>query len=435
MDPINDKEKLQREISRLAIAALMLNGLIGAGIFGLPSSAAKLTGAFSPLMFVICGLLMSTVMLSFGQAASYFPNTGGPILYSQAAFGPLVGFETGWVLYIGRASALAANSNLLITYSSSLWEGADQGFVRIAILLVVCALFTAINFLGIKQGIGTVLVMTVMKLIPLFVFILVGLSFVKPDAFKGAGLPTYSNFGEATLLLFYAFIGFEGGLIPAGEARDPKRDMPRALFMSAGFTTVLYVLIQTVSMAVMPDLANAKRPLVDAAGIMMGAAGALLITFGAIISIGGNIAATFVTAPRMTYTLAREGGMPKWFEAVHERYRTPHWSILFFGTLVFALALSGTFTWLAGMSSLTRVLGYGICVAALPRLQKQFGNTENAIRLPGGLLIPALALIVCLWLLTQAKLDALFVTAGFLLAGAIFYATARRKKAHYLHLF
>lgn len=420
---------LKREMSRLALGALVLNGIIGAGIFGLPSEAARLTGAFSPMMFIICGSLMFTVMLSFGQAASYFNDTGGPILYSRTAFGSLVGFETGWVLYIGRASALAANVNLLTAYVANLWPGADQGLWRVGIILGVCFFFTAMNIIGIKQGVGSMMAITVMKMVPLLLFILVGFTYLKPEIFKNAAVPSYARFGEATLLLFYAYIGFEGALIPAGEARDPKRDIPRALFLSAGLTAILYVLIQTVCVAVLPDLARAKRPLADAAQIMMGSAGALLITFGAIASISGNVAAIMVAAPRMTYALAQEKELPDWFAAVHEKYRTPYVSVLFFGAMVFLMAISGTFRWLAGMSSLTRILGYGVCVAALPRLHKQFGHSENALRLPGGFLIPGMALLVCLWLLLQVKWDALLVTIGFLIAGAIFYAIAKRRPA------
>jgi amino acid transporter len=410
----------------VAIAALAINGLIGAGIFGLPADAARLTGAFSPAMYIICGLLMATVIASFGQAASYFNGTGGPILYTRAAFGDFVGFQTGWTLYVGRAASVAANANLLATYLASFAEGADRGVGRLGVLLGTCALFTALNVVGVRQGVGSVMAITVLKLAPLVLFVLLGLTYVTPEAFAGASVPAYGDFGEAVLLLFYAFIGFEGAVIPAGEARDPRRDIPRALFLSAGATAILYFLIQTVSVAVLPDLATSKRPLAEAAGVMMGPTGFAIITFAAAISIGGNLASSCLSAPRMTYALAREGELPAWFGAVHATCRTPHWSIVFYGALSFALAVSGTFTWLAGMSSLARILGYGACVAALPRLERKFGHLEGVLRLPGGFAIPGLALLICVWLLTQVRLDAFLVTAGFVAAGAVMFALNRR---------
>lgn len=421
-------EGLKREISRLAIATLIINGLIGAGIFGLPSEAARLTGTFSPLMFVICGLLMLTVMLSFGKAASYFQGTGGPILYAQTAFGDYAGFQTGWLLYIGRATAVAANTNLLTTYLANIWPASDQGIIRSVDIIIISLFFTVINVLGIKQGVGTVMIITAIKLIPLAIFIFAGLPSINAANFQGAALPSYSNFGQAVLVLFYAFIGFEGALVPAGESRNPRVDMPKALFLTAGVTMVLYVLIQTVCIGVFPAIASSKRPLADAATMFMGYYGGLLIAVGAIISVIGNVAATMVTAPRMTYTLARDETMPAWFGAVSDSYKTPHWSIIFFGTFVAIMAVSGTFTWLVGMSSLTRIIGYSLCIAALPRIEKKFNNPDTALHLPGGMLIPVIALLICAWLITQVSINALLVSLLFIFFGTLLFAWARRQR-------
>jgi amino acid transporter len=419
-------EPLRRDLSRLAIATLALNGLIGAGIFGLPAEAARLTGAFSPAMFVVCGVLMSTLLLSFGQAASYFHGTGGPILYTQVAFGSFAGFQTGWILYVGRATSLAANSNLLATYAAQFAPGVDSGLAFVGFVFSLCALLTAVNVLGIRQGMRSVYVITIAKLVPLVVLVIAGLSFVSPEAFSTAERPSYGNFGEAALLLFYAFIGFEGSLIPAGESRNPRIDIPRALILTGVVTTVLYVLIQIVCVAVLPNLAEAKRPLAEAAGVMMGRAGAILISAGAIVSIVGNMAASVLTAPRMTYAMALDRGLPRWFASVHNMYHTPHVSIVFYGAIVFVMAVSGTFAWLAGMSTLARLVGYGACVATLPVLRRKLGEPEGFYRLPGGYTIPAIALGVCAWLLTQVNAVALLVTAGFVGAGAVLYAIARR---------
>jgi basic amino acid/polyamine antiporter, APA family len=420
------EEPLRRELSRLAIATLAINGLIGAGIFGLPAEAARLTGAFSPVMFVVCGVLMSALLLSFGQAASFFRGTGGPILYTQAAFGSFVGFQTGWVLYIGRATSLAANSNLLATYVAQFAPGADKGTAFVGLVFSICALLAAVNVLGIRQGMRSVYVITVAKLVPLLLLVVVGLTYLSPTAFETAELPSYGNFGESALLLFYAFVGFEGSLIPAGEARNPRVDIPRALILTGVVTTLLYVLIQTVCIAALPTLAETKRPLADAAGVMMGRAGALFISAGAVVSIAGNMAASVLTAPRMTYAMALDRGLPRWFAAVHNVYLTPHVSIVFYGAIVFVMAISGTFASLAGMSTLTRLVGYAACVASLPLLKRKFGEPEGFYRLPGGYAIPAVAFGVCVWLASQVDPFALLVTLGFIVAGTLLYTIARR---------
>jgi amino acid transporter len=263
--PLPAEEPLRRELSRLAIGALVLNGMIGAGIFGLPSKAAALVGPASLLMFVVCALFMAAVMAAFAQAASYFRGTGGPILYTRTAFGRLVGFETGWVIYLGRVTALAANTNLMVTYLGVFVPGIDDGAARLAALFVILGVLTGLNLVGLRQGIGTLFTLTVLKLLPLLLFVLIGLAHLRPAALAELELPTYRDFGSATILLFYAFIGFEGALIPAGESRDPQRDMPRALLWTLGVTTLAYVLIQAVCVMVLPDLATSDKPLAAAA--------------------------------------------------------------------------------------------------------------------------------------------------------------------------
>lgn len=422
-------ESLRRDLTRTGIGLLVVNGLIGAGIFGLPSEAARLVGGFSPWLFVICGLVMATVMLSFAQAASYFDATGGPILYTWTAFGPFVGFQTGWILYVGRATSIAANVNLLATYLGSLIPGADVGPGRLAVLILTVVVFTAINFVGVKSSVGTIAAITILKLAPLVVLIFVGVTWIRGEAVVPDGLPSYSSFGEAMLLIVYAFIGFEGALIPAGETRQPERSIPIALIVTGLATTMLYVLVQSVAASVLPDLASSKRPLADAAGAIFGAVGILAITLAAAVSILGNTAASMLTAPRMTYAMARYGTLPSPLAAVHERFLTPHISILLYGVLSLGLALSGTFAWLAGMSSLARIIGYGLCIATLPRLKARFGDRPGALRLPGGMVIPLLAFLVCIWLVMQTKLDAVLVTAGFVATGTLMYALSQRRRS------
>jgi amino acid transporter len=423
--PEPEPEPLKRELSRLAIAALAINGIVGAGIFGLPADAAQKVGAFSPVIFIVCGLLMTTLMASLAQASSYFRGTGGPVLYVQTAFGPFAGFQTGWVLWVGRVTSLAANANVLAKYAVPPAPGEESTVWRIPIIAALTAGFAWLNIVGVKQGIGALMAITVVKLVPLCAFVLVGLAFLRTEPFTAAEVPSYEMFGDAMILVFYAFIGFEGALIPAGESRDPKRDMPRAMFLVAGIATLLYVLIQTVSVAVLPGLATSKRPLADAAGVMMGTFGVTLISLGAIVSVLGNFGASVLSAPRMTYALAREGSLPAWLGRVHARYKTPHASILAYCALGFVLGATGTFQGLAVMSSLARLVGYVVSVATLPRLRKRFGHAPGAIRLPGGLAIPIVAVVVCLWLIAQVSFEAVWKTGALIAVGAVLYLVAR----------
>jgi amino acid transporter len=423
-----NKVPLNRDIGQLGFAAIALNGVIGAGIFALPAVAAAKSGAFSPWLFLICAVLIMTVVLSFARAASFFRDTGGPIQYAGMAFGPFAGFQTGWLVYIGRLSAIGANISLLVTYAGWFWEPLGSGMghhIGVALTFILLATFNAI---GVRQSMTVVFIFSALKLVPLFLLILLGLPHIQADIILQAELPVSGTLGETILILLYAFVGFESAVVPAGEARNPRKDIPRAITFTVLTITLVYFLIQMISVSVLPELASSKTPLADTANILMGATGAAMLTMGAIFSIGGNCSASMLSAPRMTYALARLGALPAWFGRVHAKTRTPLNSILFYAVVGLLLALSGSFIWLAVVSTLARLLSYILGVAALPVLERHVEQTERHFRLPGGYLIPVLALLLCLWLVTFASKTAWLTTAGFFVLGSVLYMASSKNR-------
>jgi len=422
-------EGLVRRLGALGIGLLALNGMIGAGIFGVPAGAAALTGAWSPLVFVACAMLLGVIMLCFAEIASRFERTGGPILYIDTAFGRFAGFQTGWAFYIARLTAYAANLNLLIVSLSYLWPAADEGWIRVALMTGILGILCWINVTGIRRAVGSLGVLTVLKLIPLISLVVFGLAWLAPagNSFAGQAPPATGEFAAAALLVIYAFVGWESALVPAGEVRNPSRAMPMALFGALGVATVLYVLIQAISVAALPGLAESERALVDVAEVLMGPAGALLLTVGVVVSVGGNVAGTMISAPRLTYALARDGNFPAWFGRIHSEYHTPANSIVFFTALTLLLSVLGSFVWLAAMSALVRVLIYMACIGAMPRLRAQRADDGSAgLRLPGGWLIPLIAFTACGLLLIQISLQSVLATALVLAIGTVIYWLARR---------
>ena len=419
---------LEREIGKLGFSAIALNGVIGAGIFALPAVAAAKAGNFSPWLFLICAVLIMTVVLSFARAASFVRDTGGPIQYAGQAFGPFAGFQTGWLVYIGRLSAIGANISLMVTYAGWFWSPLESGLGHQVVVGLVFAGLAVSNIIGVRQSMSVVFLLSALKLIPLFLLILLGLAQVQPGILLDINLPVSGTLGETVLVLLYAFVGFESAVVPAGEARNPRRDIPRAITTTVLIITGFYFLIQMVSVSVLPDLASSKTPLADVAESLMGATGAALLTLGAVFSIGGNCSASMLSAPRMTYALARMGSLPDWFGKIHPRTRTPMNSILFYAMVGVVLALSGSFIWLAVVSTLARLLSYILGVAALPVLEKRIETTADQFRLPGGYFIPALALLLCLWLITFASMTAWLTTAGFFVLGSVLYLSTRRQQ-------
>jgi amino acid transporter len=438
--PAGDGEPLLRQMSAWGIWLLAVNGMIGAGIFGVPAGAAALTGLYSPLVFVGCGILLTAVVLCFAELASYFRNTGGPVVYLRVAFGPLAGFQAGWAFYIARATAFAANINLLVASLGYFWAPAADGLARIALLGGIVLLLAVPNIAGTKHGMRFLGLLTVLKFLPLVALAVAGLALLRPEAppavvaaelLAAAGpLPPLVDIGTAALLVIYAFVGWEGAVVPGGEARNPSRDMPKALLWAMLGVTFLYVLVQVAALAVVPDLAGSERALVDAGALLWGPAGAVLMTAAVVVSVGGNVAGTMVTAPRLTYAMAREGGLPAWFGEVHPHTHTPARSIAFFSVVVFAMAVYGSFVWLAAMSALVRVLIYMACIAAMPRLRRNLGKLPGRYRMPGARVVPVFAFLVSGLLLLQVRLDAVLVTAAFLLAGVgLFWLVRRRRYA------
>jgi APA family basic amino acid/polyamine antiporter len=426
-DNNNLDNRLNRDIGRLGYSAINLNSVIGAGIFGLPAAAAARTGAFSPWVFVLAGLLIFTVVLSFARASSMFRETGGVITFASHAFGPFVGFQTGWLAYLSRAVSMGANTNLLVTYASWLWAPLDVAPGRPVALIVIFTALTWLNVVGVKNSVGALYVFTILKLLPLSLLVLFGLGHVDLQMLISADLPDIGVLGEAVLLVMYAYVGFEGTVVPAGEGRNPRRDLPGALIHTILLIGVIYILVQVVSMAALPDLGEhqGRAALADVAGALLGPIGALVLTLGAVFSIAGNLTGSILSAPRMTFALARDGSMPAWFSSVHARHHTPYASIVVYGGLSLAIALSGTFIYLAVISTLVRLLTYMVCIAALPILEKTTEAHEGQFRLAGGLFIPIVAFALCLWLITYASAEAWVWTSGFFLVGSALYAFSR----------
>lgn len=418
---------LRRAITPFGAALLVLNGMIGAGIFVLPATVSAATGAWASWLFLAVGLFFITIALSFAELASYFRDSGGPVLYAGAAFGPAAGFASGWMLWLGRVTAIAANINVVVTYLGPSWPWISNGSGRIAFIGLVCAALVAANIAGVKQGVRTVAIFTVLKLLPLFALAGLGLFAVGPAAMPGPA-PSIGAMGAAALLFIYAFVGFEAALVTAGETKDPRRSLPRALVITVAGTALLYWLLTLVYVAVLPNGGAEGKTLADAAALLAGPAAAAAITFTAVFSVAGNVASAMVTSPRMTYALAENEWLPRWFGHVHAKYATPDNSILLFGLAVFVFGASSSFIFLAAASSLARILIYILCILALPKLRKILSREaqEEAYRPPGGLLIPGIALILCVIASTQAAAATWGIVAGIVAVGMGLFWIARR---------
>lgn len=423
----SEKPQLIRGIGALGGSFLVLNGMIGAGIFALPSKVAERADILSPWLFVGAGLVFILIVLAFAELASYFRDSGGPALYSTKAFGPVVGFGTSWIYYVSRISSSAANSHAIALYLGSIWAWFDTPAGHAVVVSVVLGGLTAVNVLGVRDGIRTLAVFTFFKVLPLLILIVLGLQFVSPDVLFPSTFPKVDDPGGTVLLLFYAFIGFEAIVMTAGETQNPRRTIPLAMVKTVAAITVLYFLIVLVFVVVLPDELDSGATLADVASKLVGPVGAVIIALTAVFSIGGNLAGSVLSASRLTLSMAEQRLLPQWFGRISDKYSSPANSVLFFGGIAIAVALSGTFVKLAIASTLTRMVVYSVSIAALPVIKKKADPevAASAFKLPGGYTIPALAIGLCIWVAFQSSLESWTLTGGLVLIGLLLFAVEK----------
>lgn len=422
---------LVRALGRWDLTAVGVNQVIGSGIFVLPASVALLVGrANSFWPYVLAGIANVLVVACFAEASTRFRDAGGPYLYARNAFGPFVGFEVAWMLWLTRVSSQAALANALALYLGYFWAGAASGLGRIAVVWVTILVLAAINVAGVRYGSWTINFFTVSKLGPLLGFAVVGFWFVDWSVFATAGSPISAGTGEAVLLLMFAFGGYELVTLPAGEATSPRRDVPRALLTTIAAVCAIYVLVQVVTAGTLEGVATSTTPLADSAGVFLGPLAGLLIAFGGMLSIAGSNAGSMLAGPRITFALGERGQLPRTFAHVHRRFRTPDFSILVFAAVAMALAASGTFAQMAKVSAVSRLVFYLATCAAVPVLRHAPGTREDAFRLPGGMMIPAAAAIASLLIMFGGFRDdpvPLLAGGTALLVGGALYAIAGRR--------
>jgi amino acid transporter len=417
--------QLVRAVGLFGLTAISLNGVIGSGIFVLPATVAALMGAASPVAYVIAAVATTLIVLCFAEAGSLFERTGGPYLYAREAFGSFIGFEVGWVFLLTRLAAGAAISNAFVAYLGYFWPALAGGVGRVLAITMLVVVLAWLNLIGIRSGSWTVNVLTAAKLVPMLLFISIGLFFVDEQRYTFMALPDMSDLRQASIMLIFAFGGFENASVPSEEVMNPRRNLPIALLVSISLTTVIYILIQVVALGTLPTLANDPTPLASAGRTFLGPVGAAIITLGAILSTSGSNSALMLVGPRILYALSDGGHLPTALSRIHPRYRTPFISVIVFAALTWAMALYGSFAGLVAMSAISRLLFSATTCLSIPILRRKKSLGSRRFNLPGGPVIPLLAAGIGIWLLTGVNRNQAIAGVIGLLVGALIYPVVR----------
>lgn len=423
--PPSGEPGLVRGVRRWQTVALMINCIVGAGIFALPSRVDALAGPWGLLAFVACALIIASFALCFAEVSSRFSLSGGPYLYTQTAFGPLAGFLIGWLMWITRVTSLTVVANVMARYLAFFWAPAGAGWGRAGAMSAVFVALTLINLVGVRRAAGASTLLAIVKLVPLVLFVGVGLYFIDPHPFAEARLPDPGALTQSVLVLIFAFGGFEAVVVAAGEMREPRRDMPFALLVSIGGATLLYILIQAVCIGTLPGLAASQKPLADASVRFIGSAGASVIAAGALISTVGTLCATLLVGPRVLFAISEQGQLPHWFASTHARFHTPHVAILMTAGVGLALSISGTFTYLLGINVIARLTAYLSTAAALLVFRRVGRDRPALFSVPAGGFVATLALAACAWLLARSGARELRDVGIALAAGLCVFAADR----------
>ena len=419
---------LVRAIGRWDLTALVVNGVIGSSIFGMPAALAGLTGAWSPVTALLGGLGILAILLCHAEVASRFQDAGGTYLYAREAFGRGVGFQAGWLSFWIRVTSMAANLNVFVDYLAQLVPVAGAAAGRAVTMCAVTALVTALNVVGVRQGSRTVDAFTVAKLLPLVLLAALGLPRIRAEvlATQAVAVPDWT---QAVLLLVFAYGGFEAALIPASEARDPRRDSAFALLVALAVIASVYALVQLAVVGLVPHAASARAPVAAAFAVLMGAGGATFASVAAMTSTyGWTVGATLAT-PRILYSMAEREELPAALARVHPRFRTPDVAIYAFAAGGLAFGLAGGFAANATISAIVRLVTYGLVCGSLPVFRRRAGMEAPGFRVPAGAGVAVAGMGFCAWLLSTRTFTQAWILLAIMAVGWVLWAAAAGGRA------
>jgi APA family basic amino acid/polyamine antiporter len=425
--PAVSREGLVRGIGTAGLAASVVNSTVGAGIFVLPAAVALRIGAAAPVAFLLCLATISLVVACFALAGSRVSASGGVYGYVEHVFGPYAGFVAGVVLWLsdvlacsGIAAALAASVGVLVP---SLGSGPG----RTALIVLLLGGLALVNVRGVRSGVTLVKTLTTLKLLPLVLLVAAGLFVVAPANLAWPGMPPGRALGDTVLLLIFAFVGVEVALAPSGEVKDPARTVPRAVFLALGFTTLLYMALQLVAQGILGAELSLfpEAPLAEAAARALGAWGRTLLVVGASVSMFGYLSGSMLGSPRTLFAFGRDEIVPP-FARLHPRFRTPWTAIVVHAAIVALLAISGTFEVLVLMSNVAVLTLYLLCaIAAFELVRRDVRLEGEPFRLPGERIIPVLAGLAILGILSSATLREISVLVAVVGVASVLYLVRR----------
>lgn len=427
--PRNPDQLLSRELGVRQFAANIFNYTVGSGIFLLPATAVLTLGTAAPLAYVACAIVIGLVVLCFAENGSRVSATGGSYAYVETAMGPMFGFIAGCLVVTTGLFAASGILNGFVHSLFALFSIAPSGLKAKSLIVVIVAALVAINLRGVRTGARVLEAITLFKLLPLLLFVVIGVFFIEPSNLAWTDVPDISTVLGSAGIIIFAFSGIEGATVPSGEVKNISRTVPLAILLAIGGITLLYLAIQYVALGILGvGLADTGRtPLAEAAGVILGPTARTVMIAAAIVSMFGYLSANMLSEPRGLFAMSRDGFLPATLTAVHPRFRTPNVAIVVYGSFVLLFALLGSFEWLTRFANLAALSLYFLCAVSTLQLRRlNVRGDGDPFVIPGGPLVPVLACIAVVWLGFEtvrneaegglSQLYALIVVIGIILA-------------------
>lgn len=418
----NTDEGLKRVIGVSGLALTIVNFTVGAGIFVLPAVIGIQLGLYSIIAYLICALMLSAIMLCYAEVGSRITNSGGSYAYVETAFGPAAGFIINCIFLLGwSVLSDAALMNVIADSLAVLFPVFLNSFVRAGLFAVLLGGIVYINIRGVSQGVGFIKLVTVVKLVPLLLIILLGFFHIKGDNLRWENLPAVNKFGSTAFVLFYAFAGFESALNISGEIKDPKRTIPRAIMLGGSIVLIIYLVLQLVILGVIGDnlVQYKEAPLAAVAERIVGKTGGTILLFAAAFSCFTNVSGDVLATPRVLFAGAKDGLFPKILAKVHPRFATPYVAIIIFAIAIFVAALAGGFEQLAVFASAAILIIYLSVMLATIKLRKKID--KDSFIVPGGNIIPVIGIAAIAWLFTSLSRKEIFTMVIFIVVISVIY--------------
>jgi len=428
---VKTEEGLKRVVGVTGLTLSIINGVIGAGIFVLPAIVGIEMGAFGVFGYIFCSIMLAAIMLCYAEIGSRVTTSGGSYAYVEAAFGDFAGYIVNWLYFFGWSIlGSAALMNVIADSLAVIFPVFANPLVQALFFFILIGFMIVVNVLGAKQGIGFVKMITLIKLLPLLGIIIFGFSKVKAGNLHWENMPSLKTFGDTTLILFYAFAGFETSLGVSGEFKNPKRTVPMGILLGGITVLFVYMLLQIVTQGVLgAEMASFKdAPLAAVAEKIVGPVGATILLVTAALSCFGCVSADIMATPRSLFAGSNDGMFPKFLGKVHPKFATPHVAVTTYGSLIFIFSISGGFKQLAILASAAILIVYLGVILATVKLRSTNRASDKSFRAPRGLAVPLIGIATIVWLLSSLSKWEILSAIIFIAAVCVIYFVTRKFK-------